>query len=267
MAKIPHKYQQKLGGSIGLFLSKLLKRRYRISKINISLTGQPDGTLDAHWRALGISLFETANALFAPSSKIADQLTIKNMNIVDSLMAKGQNIMLLVPHTTHMLLAGRALLTVFKTNNIYRPQNNKAFNYYLTKSYSDHGANLIDSSDVREIIKSIKSGTPLWYAPDNDLRSKSVFSSFFGIQASTLIATKKLSDMANASIVPLSFIRKNGEYCLSFNEPFKLDNLSEQAAADKVNYELEKLIDKVPEQYYWVHRRFKTTPDNIDVYK
>lgn len=267
MALLPHKAQQRLGRKLGKVLPKILKKRYLISKVNIDLTKQPDGTLDKHWESLGISLFETANALFARSDRLNPRLIINNPEIVQSLMDNGENIMLLVPHTTHMLLAGRCLLTKFPTFNIYRPQNNKAFNHYMTKAYTDNGSTLIKSDNPRGIIKALKSGTPVWYAPDVSQSGKNTFASFYGIPTLTLTSTKKLSDISKAKIVPLSFIRTNGNYTLSFETPFSLADLSQEDAGCKVNNELEKLINKKPEQYYWVHRRFKATKNNKDVYK
>jgi lauroyl/myristoyl acyltransferase len=267
MAILPASIQIPIGSFIGIPISKIIKKRFRISKINISMTNQPKGTLKKHWKSLGISLFETANALFASSEKIEKSLIVNNRALIDNLISSESNIMLLVPHTTHMLLAGRALLTVFKTHNIYRPQTNKIFNHFLTTAYTNNGSTLIDANNPREIIRSMKSGTPVWYAPDNDIYSKSVFAPFFGVPTSTLVATQKLAKISNATIVPLSFIRKGNRYVLSFGNGFNLKDLSEFDAATKVNQELEKLINLAPEQYYWVHRRFKTNPDKLDIYK
>lgn len=266
MASMPHGMQQFLGKKLGFLLPRLLKKRYRISEINLTLTNQPPETLENHWKSLGISLFETANALFASSTRIEQHLSISNPEVIQGLLDNKENIMLLVPHTTHMLLAGRCLLTKFPTYNIYRPQNNQAFNHFMTKAYTDNGASLINTNDPRGIIGSMKSGVPVWYAPDADLTNKHIFAPFYGVPTSTLIATKKLSDMAKAYIVPLSFIRKDAEYILSFGQPFKLNELSVQEAGARVNRELEALINKAPEQYYWVHKRFKTTPDGKDHY-
>lgn len=266
MAKLPHSAQQFLGAKLGVLLPKILKKRHRISKINITLTNQPEGTLERHWGSLGISLFETANALFASSKRVKEHLSIANPKVIQELLDKKKNIMLLVPHTTHMLLAGRCLLTKFPTHNIYRPQNNEAFNHFMTKAYTDNGATLLNTNNPRGIITAMKSGAPVWYAPDVDSTNKHTFAPFYGIPTLTLVATKKLSDMAKASIVPLSFIRKGGEYCLTFGEPFDLKDLSPQAAGERVNSELELLINAAPEQYYWVHKRFKTTQDGHNHY-
>ena len=267
MATLPVFIQVPIGSLLGIIISKIIRKRFKISQINILHTNQPPGTLINHWKSLGISLFETANALFASSVKINRTLVVNNKEIIDNLLASKSNIILLVPHTTHMLLAGRALLTIFKTHNIYRPQTNKTFNHFLTTAYTDNGSTLVDANNPREIIRSMKSGFPVWYAPDNDIYSKSVFAPFFGVPTSTLVATQKLAKISNATIVPLSFIRRGNQYVLGFGDGFKLNDLSELGAATKVNQEIEKLINLAPEQYYWVHRRFKTTPDNVDIYK
>jgi len=267
LSMIPIKAQFLIGKPLGDLLRVILPRRLQVTKVNLKITGHGDDILNRHWDSLGISIFETANALFASNRKISSRLTIKNRNIVDDLIDRGENIMFLVPHTTHMLLAGRSLLTIFKTHNIYRPQNNKSFNHYMTKAYSDNGANLVNSKDVTDIIKALKSGTPVWYAPDQDIAGKQIFAPFFNHPTSTITATKRLATLSKANIVPLSFIRHNDEYILDFSESFTFMNMDEVQAATKVNFELEKLIEKAPDQYYWVHRRFKTTIDGTDLYK
>jgi lauroyl/myristoyl acyltransferase len=105
---------------------------------------------------------------------------------------------------------------------------------------------------------------PIWYAFDQDLGAKnSVFAPFFGIPTATINAPAKLTKNQNTLAIAISFIRKNNHYHLKISPPLSnypstdmLDN------ATRLNTLLEAQIQKAPEQYLWIHRRFKTRPPN-----
>lgn len=264
MAILPFSAQVFAGKRLGGALKHVLHARLRISKINIAATNQPEGTLSKHWESLGIGMFETANSLFSSEAKIHKLITVRGRNVIDELVNNNENIILLAPHTTHTLLTGRAILTIFNTHNVYRPQNNEMFNHHMTKSYTTNGATLINTNDPKSIIRAIKSKTPVWYAPDHDLPGNNVFVDFFGVQTSTLTSTQKLANITNAKIVPISFIRHNKGYYLEFKPPISMPkSMPPEQAARLINKTIEGLIAPAPDQYYWVHRRFKTRPEGF----
>jgi len=162
-----------------------------------------------------------------------------------------------------LMLGSRALLIKHTIANIYRPQNNKLFDQMMVKGYVKNGAVMIKSTDTRSIMKAINNSLPIWYAPDQDLgRNNSIFAPLFGIQTATASATSRLAKNNNTRVIPYSFLRTKHGYEMSFDKPLK-NYPSGDAIKDasKTNQILEKQILKNPEQYLWVHRRFKTRPD------
>ena len=266
---IPFRLQVFFGKMIGKLIYLVMTKLRKIAYTNISNCfpekKQPQVTLlvKKHFEAVGVSLFETANAYYASDKKIKKMITINNEQHFTEALKKEGGIILLCSHFMPLMLGSRALLIKHTIANIYRPQNNKLFDQVMVKGYVKNGAVMIKSTDTRSIVKAINNSLPIWYAPDQDLgRNNSIFAPLFGIQTATASATSRLAKNNNTRVIPYSFIRTKHGYEMSFDKPLK-NYPSGDAIQDasKTNQILEKQILKNPEQYLWIHRRFKTRPD------
>jgi len=266
---VPFRLQVFFGKIIGKLIYPLMTELRKTAYSNVSNCfpdkKQPQVTLlvKQHFEAIGISLFETANAYFASDKKIKKMLIIVNEQHFTEALKKEGGIILLCSHFMPLMLGSRALLIKHIIANIYRPQNNKLFDKVMVKGYLKNGAVMIKSTDTRSIMKAINNSLPIWYAPDQDLgRNNSVFAPLFGIQTATASATSRLAKNNNTRVIPYSFIRTKHGYEMSFDKPLK-NYPSGDAIKDasETNQILEKQILKNPEQYLWIHRRFKTRPE------
>ena len=266
---VPFRLQVFFGKIIGKLIYPVMTELRKTAYSNISNCfpdkKQPQVTLlvKQHFEAIGISLFETANAYFASDKKIKKMLIIVNEQHFTEALKKEGGIILLCSHFMPLMLGSRALLIKHTIANIYRPQNNKLFDQVMVKSYVKNGALMIKSTDTRSIMKAINNSLPIWYAPDQDLgKNNSIFAPFFGIQTATATATSRLAKNNNTRVIPYSFIRTKHGYEMSFDKPLK-NYPSGDAIKDasETNQILEKQILKNPEQYLWIHRRFKTRPE------
>ena len=266
---VPFRLQVFFGKIIGKLIYPLMTELRKTAYSNVSncFPGkkQPQVTLlvKQHFEAIGISLFETANAYFASDKKIKKMLIIVNEQHFTEALKKEGGIILLCSHFMPLMLGSRALLIKHTIANIYRPQNNKLFDKVMVKGYLKNGAVMIKSTDTRSIIKAINNSLPIWYAPDQDLgRNNSIFAPLFGIQTATASATSRLAKNNNTRVIPYSFFRTKHGYEMSFDKPLK-NYPSGDAIKDasETNQILEKQILKNPEQYLWIHRRFKTRPE------
>ena len=266
---IPFKFQVILGKAIGKLIYPFMKKLRETAYSNISNCfpekKQPQVTLlvKQHFDAIGISLFETANAYYGSDRKIKKLLSINNKHFFSDALKNEGGIILLCSHFMPLMLGSRALLLENTIANIYRPQNNKLFDKVMVKGYTKNGAVMIKSKDTRSILKAIKNSLPIWYAPDQDLGiNNSVFAPLFGIETATASATSRLAKNNNTRVIPYSFIRTKHGYEMSFDKPIKNypsnDPIKDATTTNKI---LESQIIKAPEQYLWIHRRFKTRPD------
>jgi KDO2-lipid IV(A) lauroyltransferase len=266
---IPFSAQVIIGRTIGKVMYPLMSKLRSTAYSNIShcfpekKQSQVNALVKSHFEAIGISLFETANAYYASDKKIIKLLTTKNEHFFKDALKQEGGIILLCAHFMPLMLGSRALLINHTIANIYRPQNNKLFDQAMVKGYKNHGAVMIKSTDTRSIVKAINNSLPIWYAPDQDLGEKnSVFALLFGIPTATASATARLAKNNNTRVIPYSFIRTKKGYEMSFEEP--LQNFPSNNPVDDAtttNMILEKQIKKTPEQYLWIHRRFKTRPE------
>ena len=266
---IPFQFQVILGKAIGKLIYPFMKKLRETAYSNISNCfpekKQPQVTLlvKQHFDAIGISLFETANAYYGSDRKIKKLLSINNKHFFSDALKDEGGIILLCSHFMPLMLGSRALLLENTIANIYRPQNNKLFDKVMVKGYTKNGAVMIKSKDTRSILKAIKNSLPIWYAPDQDLGiNNSVFAPLFGIETATASATARLAKNNNTRVIPYSFIRTKHGYEMSFDKPIKNypsnDPIKDATTTNRI---LENQIIKAPEQYLWIHRRFKTRPD------
>jgi len=273
---IPFKTQVLIGKIIGRLLYPFMHKLRSTAYSNIShcfpdkKQTQVNLLVKRHFEAIGVSFFETANAYYGSDHKISKLLTISNEQLFNNALKEEGGIILLCSHFMPLMLGSRALLLSHTIANIYRPQNNKLFDRIMVKGYKKNGAVMIKSTDTRSIIKAINNSLPIWYAPDQDLgKNNSVFAPFFGIQTATASATSRLAKNNNTRVIPYSFVRTKNGYSMSFEKPISNYPSNDPVQdATVVNKILEKQIKKSPEQYLWVHRRFKTRPnDEKNFYK
>ncbi len=124
--------------------------------------------------------------------------------------------------------------------------------------------NIILTKDYAVHVRTLKKGGLLWYAPDQDYgRKVSEFVPYFGIETATLSMTPKLLKMAKVPALALMYYRLPdfSGYVLDFREVIQGipsgDNLADLTV---LNQYIEACVREKPEEYWWVHRRFKTRP-------
>jgi KDO2-lipid IV(A) lauroyltransferase len=181
-------------------------------------------------------------------------------------MARNKGVILLTGHFTTLEMGGRLIGTyVDKYNAVFKRAHDPLFNAIMVHYRSKMGNELIETRNVRAIIRGLKSGHATWFGPDQDFADQEiVFTPFLGGIASTLTATAKLARMTGAAVVPFYPVRlANGKgyklIVLPALKNFPSDNIEEDSA--RVNRTIEEMVYSCPEQYLWSHKRFKTQPD------
>jgi len=268
-ALVPFRIQVFLGKNMGKLFYPLFSTVRKVATINIQKCfpeknkEQVSALVKKHFESIGVSFFETANAYYGRDEKIQKLLTIENEHYLTDAMKDDRGVIILCSHFMPLMLSSRALSLKHTIASIYRPQNNRLFDKIMVKGLTNGGGIMIKNSDTKAMIKAIKNALPIWYAPDQDLGTKgTVFAPLFGIQAATISATSRLAKGGNTAVIPYSFTRTDEGYNMSFSAP--LENYPSGDLvhdASQTNQILEAQIRKNPEQYLWIHRRFKTRPE------
>lgn len=267
---LPFKWQLLLGRKLGNLTYKLMKRRRHIAETNVRLcfpelsTEQKNDIVRKTFENNGTALFETAMAWWASDKRLKKMCNVTGLEHIHKIQADGRGVILLSAHFSTLEISG-AMIALFQPFQvIYKKARNPLFEGILRSSRERKFLNAIDTYDVRRIVKTLKEGLVTWYAMDQDFGAdRSVFVPFMGVNTCTLTTPSRYSRMTNSAVVPYFPIRdKSGIYqikILPALENFPSASLEEDAT--RINALIEEYVRQAPEQYLWVHRRFKTRPE------
>ena len=269
IALLPFQAKFIAGKAFGLLAYHFAKERRHITTVNIKLCFPELSALEKEnlvretFIQNGIGLFESAWSWWAKPSEFEGLYTIENLALLEAAQQKG-GVLLVGAHFVHLDLCGALLCHATPVGAIYRKNNNPVMERVITGGRQRKLTHILDRTDMRTIVRHLKSGETIWYAPDQDFNHRqSVFAPFFGQTASTLIATSRLAKLGNAQVVGFAHYRdpETRRYRLVFlpiDPAFPTG--SDEEDARLVNQMLENAIREEPTQYMWVHRRFKTRP-------
>jgi KDO2-lipid IV(A) lauroyltransferase len=274
---LPYGIQLGIGKAIGRIAHRLAGKRRAIARRNIELcfpklsAAERDRLTLLHFEALGASLIELALGRWASDKKLLAMTTIEGTEHIHAALERGSGVILLSAHFTALEISGRVLaLNCPPFDAVFRKNRNAFMTEILRTSREKSARNTIEKNDIRSMVKSLREGAPVWYAPDQSYdRKQSALLPFFGVPAMTNTATGTLARLGKAVAVPF-FPRRleEGGYVLSLLPPIE-GVPSEDPVEDTRKYVevLERQIRLCPEQYYWVHRKFKNRPAPLpDVY-
>ena len=255
---------------MGRLLYRLMPTRREIARLNIGVCfpdfgeGRQAELLKQHFEAIGIALMEMPSAWWGSPSKLGPLRAISGKQHLDKALEKGRGAILASAHFISMDPGLRHFSLERYLCAVYRPNNNPVFDYIINRARARHHGEMIDRSDIRKIVRALKSNTPVWYPPDQDHGPRhSVFVPFFGIPSATLTATTRLVKLSGAPVVPCYFHRLPNKAGYEIVLLPALANFPGQTEADdarRLTELLEEQIKRSPEQYLWLHRRFKTRP-------
>jgi Kdo2-lipid IVA lauroyltransferase/acyltransferase len=173
-------------------------------------------------------------------------------------------LIIVAPHFVGLDAGGLRLSTTVQGITVYSRQKNPVWDDWLYRIRARFGAILVarQGADMRRVIRTVKEGTPLYYLPDMDLgAANSVFVPFFGVQAATIPMVSRIVRMVGAKVVMAVTEMTDDGYVLHFEPPWAgFPGASVEEDTARMNRELERWVLKMPEQYLWTHKRFKTRP-------
>jgi len=268
VAHLPFALQIQIGKLLGILSYYFARNRRQVCEVNLNLCF-PELTDSKHRQLVkktfisnGIGLIEIAIAWYRAPEEYKDRVTTSGLENLNTALAIGKGVLLLCAHFTTLEFGG-FLFNLFHTMDVtYRPNKNELFEAAMYNGRIRHYPNVIDRKDVRSVIRTLKQGNILWYAPDQDYGAKhSVFVPFFGNRAATITATSRFAGANDSAVVFFSHYRKenNSGYHLEFSpmlENYPSGNQEDDART--INILIEQAIRRQPDQYLWLHKRFKT---------
>ncbi len=268
---LPYRVLLALGAALGLLLKRALPSRVRVARRNLELCfperspSERQTILDGCFRSLGTMVFETGLAWWGGRRRLAPLLAIDGLEQLDAARRDGRGVLLLAAHFTTLEIGGRLLCLHDPDSKagLYREHGNAALQWAVSRARFYSGA-MFSRRQTRAAVRHLRAGGLLWYAPDQDYeRGRSVFAPYFGVLAATTTSTLDLARLGRARVMLLQQRRLPGNrgYRLEIRTPFEdLPSGDPLADCTLINRALEAAVRECPEQYLWVHRRFKKRP-------
>lgn len=273
---LPLAIQFRLGSGVGTLLHKLMKRRRNIALTNLQLCF-PEMSEDerkslvlTNFKNAGIALFESGISWWWPKWRVQSIAHIKGQHHIDSALAEGKGIFLLFFHVLPLEMMARVLGEKgYPCVGFYRPHNNKLLEWVQYRGRCVSNKYMVGKWDVKGLLKALSKGEVTVYLPDHDYgKKRSVFVPFFNVeQAATTTGTELFASHKNATTIPTKLKRLPGTqgYEIEFLPPLaNYPSQDPEANATQVNQWVEEAVADNMEQYMWVHRRFKTRPNEAD---
>lgn len=274
---LPHRTRLAVGFALGRLGHRLVASRRAITRRNIELcfpeysVEQRDALALAHFEALGASAIEMGLGRWGSDKEVVSLVQFDGIENLQKPLGDGIGVILLSAHFTPLEVTGRALGTHMPLlAGVYRKHRNPLFTEFLRGSREKMASHTIEKTDTKTMVRCLRQGLPVWFAPDQSYSGKqSALVPFFGVPSMTNTATSTLGRLGKAVAVPYFPRRlKDGSYkvtVLPAIDGFPSGDPS--VDAEKYHSILEEQIRACPEQYYWIHKKFKNRPAPLpDVY-
>ena len=271
IARWPLPAVRALGAGLGAVLWLLAARRRHIACVNLRLCfpewshAQRRRMVWRHFIAFGQSVLDRAWLWHAPEAVVHQRLQWRGE--VQSITSPGP-LVIFAPHFVGLDAGGMAVsmaLHPAPVAFIFVAQSNPVVEHWVRSGRERLGnaRPYFRHEGMRRILAGLRRGEPLHLSPDMDFnREESIFVPFMGVQAATVPSLSRLARVAGARVVPVTTRMTRGGYTIEAH-PALEHFPSEDLVADttRMNDWLADCIRTMPEQYHWVHRRFKTRPE------
>ncbi len=274
LARLPTRLQCRIGGWLGLIFWRLAPRRRAVALTNLGLCfpelskEQQQQLAKRVFEGMGISFMETlwtwlGNHHTKPAHLARTR--VEGLQILQQAQAQGKGVVLIGVHLMALDAIAAGLAQVAQIDVIYRYNKNPVIEWAMVRGRGRYFPNVIEREDARAILQSLKNGNILWYAADQDYGARhSVFARFFGVPAATITGTARLARFRKSPVVIMSQHRDKEahRWTVRFEAgPQNYPSGDAVADAQVINDAIEQAVRRTPEQYLWLHRRFKTRPD------
>ena len=269
VTRLPLALQLRIGALIGWLGLHFATRRRHIAAVNLQLClpdwsdAARDRLLAATFRSAGISLLETALAWLRPPDALAHRVTISGIEHLNNALAASKGVLMIGGHFATLDIAGAMLARVAQFAVTYRPSSDPLFESIMRRARQRLYDGVIAHGDARSIARRLRAGGAVWYAADQDFGLRhSVFAPFFGVPAATITAVSRFARMNDSRAVFVSFFRDESPWRWRIDIRPLPTTFGTDAQEDAllINSLIEAEVRRAPEQYLWLHRRFKTRP-------
>ena len=259
-----------LGRSVGLLLYVLAGERRRVVQTNLRLCfpelpeAERGRLARRHFAAFARALLEHGILWWGSRERVMRMVRVEGLEHWQAV--QGRPVIWLAPHFIGLDMGGSRIITEWQGISVYSQQKDPTFDRVLLHGRTRFVKPVLFSRQegIRPVIKALREGLPFYYLPDMDFGERdSIFVPFFGVPAATITGLARMAQLAGAVVQPAVTTQLPGGagYVLRFYPAWE-NFPSGDLAADtrRMNAFIEERVREMPEQYYWLHKRFKTRP-------
>ncbi len=253
-----------------------MPKRKRATQTNIQLAfpeltpAEQSLRLKAVYRHVGMTLIETAWLWFRGTEAIDNRFSVSGTEHLNQALASDSGVILLQAHFSTLEIAGGYVGPRWPISAVYDPPKNPFVADWLVAQRRRRIDRMIDNKNIREMIRQLKRGHTVWYSPDQCVSASQggIPSQYFSQPVLTSNGTARIARMTGASVIPMIPTRSDDgrRYHIEYCAPLKLDVSDEQACTQAINDLFESQVKRYPEQYLWLHKRFKPPPGEPNPY-
>lgn len=272
LSLLPYRWVARGGSALGALLYRIPSRRKRIVLINLNLcfpeksTSERDALGRAHFEHVLRSYLERGVQWFGSSRTIEKLVQLESHIDLDG--PTDIPTIFMGFHFVAIEVGCMLYSTRFPITALYTPMSDQRLCGLAVRQRGRFGADMVPRADsARAVVQQLRAGHSVMLAADMDFGvDNSVFAPFFGVPACTLTSVSRLARLGRARVVPFvtEVLPDYAGYKMTIFEPLRnFPSGDDVVDATRMNAFLEQQIALRPEQYYWVHRRFKSRPFGV----
>ena len=260
-----------LGNGLGVLLHAVGKERRLVTMINLRLCfpemteQEREKRVRATFKMFARGLLERTILWWASAERIRKLIRVEGIEHFEAV--KNKPAILLTPHFVAMDAGGQWIAQQTDTVCMYSKQKSLYLTELLLQKRARFGHQRLYSRQqgLRPILKGMREGHPFIYPPDQDQGIRDgAFIPFFGVPTATMTSMSRIAQMTGAKVVPsITRMLPGAEgYVLTFYPAWEnYPSGDDVADARRMNEFIEQRVLEMPDQYFWLHKRFKTRPE------
>ncbi|MBM3825293.1 MAG: lipid A biosynthesis acyltransferase [Verrucomicrobia bacterium] len=265
VSRLPWSWQRRLAVVAGWMAYRCLPLRRHVVRVNLRICFPELGEAERealairHYQSLVLGALEVARCWWRGPAELPP-CRVEGLEALERLRAEGRPVLLVSGHFTTLEIAGRMLSLRTPLSCLYRDPNNAVLAGLLRRHRTAWTHRAISMNDLMGLLRALRQGDTVWYAPDQGKWTpQSRLLPFFGRDAITNTATAKLAQMSGAAVMTFFPVRlEDGSYALKLDGPLEgFPSGDAEADTRRLTGLLEDAVRAAPDQYLWVHRRFK----------
>lgn len=268
-ASLPLDWAQGLGRGLGLIAYSAIPSRRFVVRRNLELcfpewsAAQRDAVVRQNFVATGMGLIESAIAWWRSDTWLRPRVRVFGLEHFEHAQQHASGVLVLGAHFVSMEMGGRIATLFLPVSTVYKPAKNQLFNAVMLRARQRHYQDLIANDNLRGMLQVLREGGTCWYGIDQDFGiEQSVFAPFFDVPTATLTLASKIAQRTGAKVLfcyPRRLPNAAGyELHIEPMDKFPSGDATEDAAL--YNSMIERVVRQAPQDYFWMHRRFKTRP-------